>query len=115
MHTGWNQDSNKFQDSSIHSLIVTVEFPQWAVNMADDAYQNKLNIVAPYYVHNLPMDKDAFNFYHYSCIMTVEQVFGMLVSQFGIYWRHLRTRLKKYTKIIAVTCKLQNFNLKPFI
>lgn len=55
------------------------------------------------------MGKDAFTFYHSSCRVTAEQVFEMLVSRFGIFWRPIRTRLDKSTNIIAVTCKLHKF------
>lgn len=52
-----------------------------AVVVADDEFQNLLNVVIPYSRLNLPREKDAFNFYHSSCLMTFEQVFGMLVTR----------------------------------
>lgn len=89
-------------------MIVSLKIPEWAVVVADDALRNTINVVTPYLGHHLTVDKDVFNIYHSSCRMIVEQVFGMLVGNFGIYWRHMRTRLETFTKIIAVTFKLHN-------
>lgn len=108
-HAGGTHDSTAFQACALHDLIVSGELPEWGVVVADDAYRNTLNVVTPYSGRNLPTDKDAFNFYHSSCRMVVEQVFGMLVGRFGIFWRHMRTRLEKSTRIIGVACKLHNF------
>lgn len=108
-HAGGTHDSTAFQASSLQTLVVSRDLPQWAVIVADDAYQNTLHVVTPYSGRSLPVDKDSFNFFHSSCRMTVEQVFGMLVQRFGIFWSHLRTRLKKSTTIIGVTCKIHNF------
>lgn len=108
-HAGGTHDSTAFQASSLHTMIVNKQLPRWAVVVADDAYQNNLNVVTPYSGRNLSRQKDSFNFYHSSCRMTVEQVFGMLVSRFGIFWGQIRMNLETATMIIGVTCKLHNF------
>lgn len=41
-----------------------------------------------------------------------EMVFGILVSRFGIFWRHIRPRLKKTAKIIGVASKIQNYTIE---
>ena len=108
-HAGGTHDSTAYQASALHTLVNSGKLPRWAVIVADDAYQNTLNVVTPYSGRNLSNDRDGFNFFHSSCRITVEQVFGMWVSRFGIYWRYMKVRLEKITLIIGVTCKLHNF------
>jgi hypothetical protein len=51
--------------------------------------------------------RDAFNFYHSSPRMHVEQAFGMLVQRFGILWRKLKFSLPVSTLILQSVSSTQ--------
>ena len=47
-HAGGTHDSTAFQASKLHQLISSGKLPSWALILADDAYQNELNVITPY-------------------------------------------------------------------
>jgi DDE superfamily endonuclease len=86
--------------------------PSWAVVAADDAYGNGCaggRIITPYIGRNLDSTKESFNYYLSSLRITVEQVFGVIVSRWGILWSPLRCSLRRATRIVVVCAKLHNF------
>lgn len=53
--------------------------------------------------------RDAFNFFHSSSRVHVEQSFGILVARFGILWRPLRFDLTKVPLILSACMRIHNF------
>lgn len=85
------------------------KLPGWCRIPADDLYVNGYYIVAPYSGNSLSVVQDSFKFYLSSCLIGVKQAFGMLVSQFGIFWSPLRYSMANDTLIVMMACKLHNF------
>jgi DDE superfamily endonuclease len=117
-HAGSTHDSTAFSSTALFEHLLRPEedggLPKWAAIAADDAYGNGSaggRIVTPYSGRNLDVKKDSFNFYLSSLRIVVEQVFGVIVSRWGILWSPLRCSLEKSTKIIVVCAKLHNFIL----
>jgi hypothetical protein len=57
----------------------------------------------------LGLRRDAFNFYHSSLRMHVEQSFGIMVARFGILWRSLRFPLPVVPRILSACMRIHNF------
>jgi DDE superfamily endonuclease len=82
----------------------------------DAAYPCRKGIITPWTAGQLLHDdfgvsRDAFNFYHSSLRMHVEQAFGMLVQRFGILWRKLSFSLPTSTSVLSACFRLHNFCL----
>jgi DDE superfamily endonuclease len=81
---------------------------------ADAAYSCENHLLTPFtkaQVHDpeLGQRRDAFNFYHTSLCMHVEQSFGILVARFGILWRSLRFPLSLVPRILSACMRIHNF------
>jgi DDE superfamily endonuclease len=57
----------------------------------------------------LGLRRDAFNFFHSSLRMHVEQSFGIMVARFGISWRSLRFQLPVVLRILSACMRIHNF------
>jgi DDE superfamily endonuclease len=95
-HAGSTHDSTSFTSTVLYDHLSVSEndggLPSWAVVAADDAYGNGSaggRIITPFSGRNLDTEKDSFNFYLSSIRITVEQVFGVIVSRWGILWSPL--------------------------
>jgi DDE superfamily endonuclease len=53
--------------------------------------------------------RDAFNFFHSSSRMHVEQSFGIVVARFGLLWRPLRFHIRKVPIIVIACMALHNY------
>lgn len=60
---------------------------------------------------SLPIQKDAFHFYHLICPMTMDQAFGMLIDIFSVFWSLLRMSSPRYTRDIVVAFELHKFTI----
>jgi DDE superfamily endonuclease len=115
-HAGSTHDSTAFTSTALHDFLSMSErdggLPSWAVIAADDAYGNGSaggRIITPFSGRNLEQRNDSFNFYLSSIRITVDQVFGVIVSCWGILWSPLRCSLRRATRIVVVCAKLHNF------
>jgi hypothetical protein len=115
-HAVSTHESTAFASTALYDHLSKSEadggLPSWAVIAADDAYGNGCaggRIVTPYSGRNLDKVKDSFNYYISSLRITVEQVFGVIVSRWGILWSPLRCSLARPTRIIVVCAKLRNY------
>jgi DDE superfamily endonuclease len=78
------------------------------VRARDEAYGNRGRILTPYGGRGLTRTEYTFNSF-FSCRITVEQTFGIIVSRFEVLWAALRCSVMKSTFTIIVCCKLHNF------
>jgi hypothetical protein len=115
-HAGSTHDSTAYCASSLHSLLERKEeeggLPAWACIAADDAYGNGGRILTPYSGRGLDPQKDSFNYHLSSYRIFVEQVFGIIVSHFGILWSPMRCSVEKAALIVVVCCRIHNFSLQ---
>jgi DDE superfamily endonuclease len=113
LHAGSTHDSTTFQSTSLCSLLLKSAeqggLPNWASIAADDAYGNRGRVLTPYSGRALTSRQDTFNYFLSSCRIFVEQVFGVIVTRFGIFWSPMKCYLKKASRIVGVCCKIHNF------
>jgi DDE superfamily endonuclease len=101
--------------SSTHGLRLCREaFPAGYWIAGDGAYPCRNGIITPWTAAQLLDDefgvsRDAFNFYHSSLRMHVEQAFGMLVQRFDIPWRKLMFSLPANVLVLSSCLCLHNF------
>jgi hypothetical protein len=78
----------------------------------DNAYCNTPYMATPYKGAAVKDgSKDAYNFFHSNCRITIECAFGMLVHRWGILCKPMSTKLpvSKVTAIVRCLCRLHNF------
>jgi hypothetical protein len=113
LHAGSTHDSTAFQSTQLCQLLLKSAeqggLPNWASIAADDAYGNRGRVLTPYSGRMLTSREDAFNYFLSSCRIFVEQVFGVIVARFGIFWSPMRCSVKKTSRIVVVCCKIHNF------
>ena len=81
---------------------------------ADSAYQYRGGIVTPWSAAALSVSsesipRDAFNFFHSSIRLHVEQAFGILVSRWGVLWTTIRFALRSASKLLSCCMPLHNY------
>ena len=76
---------------------------------ADEAYLCTESVITPVPSSQVSDAEDAFNFYHSSLRMHVEQAFGILGAKWGILQRPLRYAIRKSSRIVCTAMKLHNF------
>jgi DDE superfamily endonuclease len=123
--------SYRFLYMSARCVGSTHDSLAWACSMLGSRFYNGLNIGeywiagdAAYLCDNylltpftkaqthdqeLGLRRDAFNFYHSSLRMHVEQSFGIMVARFGILWRSLRFPLPVVPRILSACMRIHNF------
>jgi DDE superfamily endonuclease len=111
---GSTPDGIAWESSSLGIRLRREQLPAGFWIAGDAAYSCRNGIIAPWTAGQLLHDefgasRDAFNFYHSSLRMHVEQAFGMLVQRFGILWRKLKFSLPVSTLILTVCFRLHNF------
>jgi hypothetical protein len=76
----------------------------------DNAYVNTPYMATPYKSVR-DGSKDAYNYFHSNCRITIECAFGMLVHRWGILCKPMSTKLpiSKVTSIVRCLCRLHNF------
>jgi DDE superfamily endonuclease len=80
----------------------------------DAAYPCRNGIITPWAAVQVLDDefgvsRDAFNFYHSSFRMHVEQAFGMLFQRFGVLWRKIMFSLPANVLVLSARFRLHNF------
>lgn len=103
-------DSTAFSACGLSAyLAADASLPDGFWVAADDAYVAGKRVLTPWPDRNLPWERDSFKFYQSSCRIFVEQVFGQVVSRWGVLWRPLRFSLSTSTRVIFVCVRLHNF------
>ena len=69
------------------------------------------DLITPVPSSHASSEENAFNFFHSSLRMHVEQAFGMLTAKWGIFQKPLGFPMRESSRIIAVAMKLHNFCL----
>lgn len=114
--TGNCHDSTAFNACSLNELLANsdvVKNGKYHLN-GDAAYTAKEYMLTPYKGSNLPEDKDAFNFYQSALRINIECAFGLVQSRFGIFWRRMRVKPKRWVPTIEACFKLHNLCLADF-
>jgi hypothetical protein len=99
---GSTHDSTSYIISSIGKSIKDGQLHKDYHIVLDEAYKCTDQELSPWKGRNLSPDKDAFNYYlslHRQCI---ERAFGILVNRFGIFWRPLKVKVRKYLFIFKI-------------
>jgi len=103
-------DSTAFMSSGLAALLAAADgLPRGYWAAGDDAYIAGLRLLTPWPGHNLPWEKDSFNYYHSSSRTFVEQVFGQIVGRWGVLWRPIRFSVSCAALIVRVCARLHNF------
>ena len=76
--------------------------------MGDEAYRSSNYMLTPWSGRNLPVDKDAFNFYQNRMRINIECAFDFLVQRWGVLWRPLRIKTLKVPRVIMALLVLNN-------
>ena len=81
--------------------------PQYHV-VLDEAYPCMGQEMSPWKGRNLPVEKDAFNYYLSLNRQVIERAFGILVQRWGIFWHPLRLSMHNRGVAVRVACRLHN-------
>jgi DDE superfamily endonuclease len=111
---GSTPDGIAWEYSSLGMRLRRTPLPAWFWIAGDAAYPCRNGVITPWTAGKLLHDefgvsRDAFNFFHSSLRMHVEQAFGMLVQRFGILWRKLMFSLPVSTLVFSTCFRLHNF------
>lgn len=107
---------NMFQDNDLNIPVAeplheedTIDVPYYFV--ADDAFAMTENLLKPHGVGKDPLDpeKRIFNYRLSRARRVVENVFGILVSRFGVFQRPMILSPEKATIVTLACCYLHNF------
>lgn len=64
--------------------------------------------MSPWKGRNLPVHRDAFNYYLSLNRQVIERAFGLLVQRWGIFWRPLKVNMEHRGVAVRVACRLHN-------
>eukprot|EP00168_Porphyra_purpurea_P015742 TRINITY_DN4902_c0_g1_i2.p1 TRINITY_DN4902_c0_g1~~TRINITY_DN4902_c0_g1_i2.p1 ORF type:complete len:165 (-),score=12.91 TRINITY_DN4902_c0_g1_i2:162-656(-) len=82
----------------------------WAAD--DDAYIAGLGLLTPWPRHNRLWEKDSFKYYHSSSRTFVEQVFGQIVSRWGVLWKPIWVSVTRASLLVRVCARLHKLFVK---
>jgi DDE superfamily endonuclease len=111
---GSTRDSLAFALSSLYTFLEEGGLPPCYWIAGDSAYTCTEYLLTPYSKAALLLpgsetSRDAYNFYHSSHRVHIEQAFGLLVRRFGIFWRPLAFDLPRYGVFVGVAMGLHNW------
>ncbi|XP_036150116.1 uncharacterized protein LOC118648027 [Monomorium pharaonis] len=122
---GRMHDASVFRESSLatqlHSRTLNLPLPSSLpgynvdmpyVNVADDAFFLKTNIMKPYPGRNLTNEKKIFNYRLSRARRTVENAFGIMANRFRILLNTIPLSVEKVELITYTCCILHNFLLQ---
>jgi hypothetical protein len=110
-HPASTSDYLAFSSSPLYCKLEQKGFMKQGLCLfGDNAYVNTLYMATPYKAVKEGA-KDAYNFFHSNCRITIECAFGMLVHRWGILCKPMSTKLpiSKVTSIVRALCRLHNF------
>jgi hypothetical protein len=115
---GSTHDSVAYQESSLGRVLQDPDHPIQRTKYwvgGDAAYRGPANrcesLLTPYDGHGLPVEFDAYNYYHSKLRIDIEAAFGALVKRWGVLHGALRCatkRLDHAMTLISVLFKLHN-------
>jgi DDE superfamily endonuclease len=108
---GSTHDSVAFRMSALYDILKAGALAPGYWVAGNDAYVCAESLLTPHPGRNLSEARDCFNYWQSSARIFIEQAFGILVSQWGVLWRPLRTSVTKSTLIFVTLAKLHNFNI----
>jgi hypothetical protein len=80
----------------------------------DEAYPCTEQEMSPWKGRNLPVERDAFNYYLSLHRQVIERAFGLLVQRWGMFWRPLRLSMLHRGVAVCVACRLHNICIDDF-
>lgn len=110
-YPGSSHDSTAFSMSALSTLLERSEdtlLPGYWI-AADGAYTCSNRLLCPWPGRNISQEFDCFNYWQSSALIFIEQAIDILFGRWDIFWRTIRTKLQKITRIIEVTAKLHIF------
>jgi DDE superfamily endonuclease len=110
-HPASTSDYLSFSSSPLFCKLETEGFMKPGLCIfGDNAYVNTPYMATPYKAVKDGY-KDAYNFFHSNCRITIECCFGMLVHQWGILCKPMSAKLpiSKVTTMVRCLCRLHNF------
>jgi DDE superfamily endonuclease len=110
-HPASTSDYLSFSSSPLYCKLESKGFMKPGLCLfGDNAYVNTPYMATPYKSVR-EGSKDAYNYFHSNCRITIECAFGMLVHRWGILCKPMSTKLpiSKVTSIVRALCRLHNF------
>jgi hypothetical protein len=110
-HPASTSDYLSFCSSPLFCKLESAGFMKPALCIfGDNAYVNTPYMGTPYKSVR-DGSKDAYNYFHSNCRITIECAFGMLVHRWGILCKPMSTKLpiSKVISIVRCLCRLHNF------
>ncbi|XP_074537109.1 uncharacterized protein LOC141798997 [Halichoeres trimaculatus] len=83
--------------------------PQPHVFVGDEAFPLRKNLMRPFPGRTLPRDRRVYNYRLSRARLVVENAFGILASQWRMYWRPMELQPEFVEKCVKATCVLHNF------
>lgn len=77
----------------------------------DNEYEGGCQVSVPYSGRGLIRSEEAFNYFHRSCSVSLEQSLSILTNKFGIIWSLMRYKISTSASIVVACCQLHNFIL----
>jgi DDE superfamily endonuclease len=105
-HPASTSDYLAFSSSPLYCKLETKGIMKLGLCLfGDNAYVNNLYMATPYKSVK-EGEKDAYNFFHSNCRITIECAFGMLVHRWGVLCKPMSTKLpiSKVTAMVRALC-----------
>jgi hypothetical protein len=109
MCPGSTNDSLAWSWCPQKKVVEGEEWPKDYYVIGDEGFVCTNNFLIPYSGRGIGHEKDAFNWLLSKMRQCIERAFGLLVQRWGIFWRHLRSEHRHWTKLIAAAATLHNF------
>ncbi|XP_025203752.1 protein ALP1-like [Melanaphis sacchari] len=108
---GKASDAGVFRESSLFEALEnnTLNTPENAVIVADDAFPLKTYLLKPYSRRNLTREQAIFNYRLSRARRISENAFGILVSKFRIFEKQIPLIADKVDKIVLACCAIHNW------
>lgn len=108
---GSNSDGGIFQNCPIFDSLENGLLPDGHYLVGDDAFPLKMYLMKPYsaYRRRLEIREQVFNYRLSRARRVVENAFGILVSRFRVFEKHLAIKVTTAKKIVYAACCLHNW------
>ena len=75
----------------------------------DEAFSLRKDFLKPYNVNQLTRERKIFNYHLSRARRIIENVFGILVTRFGIFKTHINIQLDNIKDVVMASCALHSF------
>ncbi|XP_028132453.1 uncharacterized protein LOC114327935 [Diabrotica virgifera virgifera] len=105
---GSNSDGGVFQNCAIYEALENNLLPDGLFLVGDDVFPLKMYLMKPYsgYRRHLTVNEQVFNYRLSRARRISENAFGILVSRFRVFERHLAVQLTTVNKVVNAACSL---------